>query len=66
MSYKLASLLFLCFAFGSLHSINAVYSEKSIQDDENHHTRNLLISLPIASLISSRSKNSDKTIAKNL
>ena len=66
MSYKLASLLFLCFAFGSIQCFNAENSEYSIQDDENHHSRNLLISAPMASLISNRAKNNDKNIADKL
>ena len=66
MSYKLASLLFLCFIFGSIQSFNAENSEYSVQDQENHYSRDLLISAPIASLISSRAKNNDKNIASKL
>jgi hypothetical protein len=66
MSYKLASLLFLCYAFGSLQSINALNSDDLIQDDENHYSRNLLITAPIASLISQRAQSNDKSIANKL
>jgi hypothetical protein len=66
MSYKLVSLLFLCFAFGSIHGCNADYSDNTIQDDENHYSRNLLITAPVAALISQRANNNDKAVALKL
>jgi len=66
MSFKLASLLFLCFAFGSIHSVNADYSDNTIQDDENHYSRNLLITAPVATRISQRANNNDKAVALKL
>ncbi len=66
MSYKLASLLFLCFTFGIINCVNSENSEYSLQDDENHYSRNLLISAPIASLISNRAKSNDKNIANKI